>query len=81
MGEGETPETEIVVHDETNPALAQILLTLPKEGFPMPLGVIYRHPAPAFDESFWAAHGNRGKRTGKVADALRKGSVWHKDSA
>jgi len=44
----------------------------------MPLGVIYRAPAPSFDDAFWAHHPTQGKRTGKVADALRKGSVWKK---
>ncbi len=81
VGENGASESEVFVHDETSPAIAQMLLTLPKEGYPMPLGVIYRNPAPAFDESFWAAHGNKGKRTGKVADALRRGSVWRKESA
>ncbi len=78
VGDGGVPETEILVHDETSPAIAQMLLSLPHEGHPMPLGVIYRNPAPAFDESFWAHHATQGKRTGKVADALRKGSVWTK---
>ena len=81
VGENGASDAEVFVHDETSPAIAQMLLTLPKEGFPMPLGVIYRNPAPAFDESFWAQHGNKGKRTSKVADALRKGSVWRKESA
>ena len=78
VGEGGVPETDILVHDETSKAIAQMLLTLPMDGYPMPLGVIYRDPAPAFDESFWAHHATQGKRTGKVADALRKASIWKK---
>ena len=78
VGEGGVPETDILVHDETSKTIAQMLLTLPMDGYPMPLGVIYRDPAPSFDESFWAHHATKGKRTGKVADALRKGSVWKK---
>jgi 2-oxoglutarate ferredoxin oxidoreductase subunit beta len=78
-GEG-VPEADILVHDETNRALAQLLLTLPMTGFPMPLGVIYRNPAPSFNDAFWAAHASQGKRTGTVADALRKGGVWKKEA-
>jgi 2-oxoglutarate/2-oxoacid ferredoxin oxidoreductase subunit beta len=78
VGENGVPETDILVHDETNAVMAQMLLTLPKEPYPMPLGVIYRAPTPSYDDAFWAAHATQGKRTGKVADALRKGSVWKK---
>ena len=79
VGDGGVPEAEILVHDETNRTIAQLLLTLPTSGYPMPLGVIYREPStPSFDDAFWAHHATQGKRTGKVADALRKGSVWKK---
>ena len=79
VGDGGAPESEIVVHDETNRALAQMLIDLPMGSSPMPLGVIYREPsAPSFDDAFWNAHATQGKRTGKVADALRTGSVWKK---
>lgn len=78
VGEDGVPEADILVHDETSKAIAQMLLTLPMDGYPMPLGVIYRDPAPAFDETFWERHATQGKRTGKVSDALRKGSVWKK---
>lgn len=79
VGDDGVPETDILVHDETSRAIAQLLVSLPTDGFPMPLGVIYREPAPqSFDAAFWDAHPTQGKRTGKVADALRKGSVWKK---
>ncbi len=81
VGEGDVPETDILVHDETNAAMAQMLLTLPTESHPMPLGVIYRAPAPSYNDAFWAHHPTQGKRTGKVADALRKGSVWKKEAS
>ncbi|GJL95403.1 MAG: 2-oxoglutarate ferredoxin oxidoreductase subunit beta [Hyphococcus sp.] len=80
VGDNALPESDILVHDETNRALAQMLVTLPMDGYPMPLGVIYREPSVAFDDAFWKAHATQGKRTGKVADALRKGSVWKKNS-
>ncbi|MFQ5563446.1 MAG: 2-oxoacid:ferredoxin oxidoreductase subunit beta [Parvularculaceae bacterium] len=78
VGENGVPESEILRHDETNAALAQMLLTLPHDGFPVALGVIYRAPAPSFDESFWAHHPTKGERTGRVADAIRRGTTWKK---
>ncbi len=79
VGDGGVPEAEVLVHDETNRSIAQMLINLPTEGYPMPLGVIYRDPSdPAFDDAFWAAQTTKGKRTAKVADALRKASVWKK---
>jgi 2-oxoglutarate ferredoxin oxidoreductase subunit beta len=78
VGDNGVPVSDILVHDETSQAIAQMLLTLPHTGYPMPLGVIYRVPAPSFDEAFWRHHPTQGKRTGKVADALHKGSVWKK---
>ncbi len=78
VGDTGVPQTDILVHDETNRTMAQLLITLPHDGYPMPMGVIYRNPAQSFDEAFTAHHPTQRKRTGKVADALRKGSVWKK---
>lgn len=80
VGDNDVAQTDILVHDETNRTIAQMLINLPTEGFPMPLGVIFRDPAPSFDEAFWAAQTTQGKRASKVSDALRKGSVWKKAS-
>ena len=78
VGDNATPVSDVLVHDETNRTIAQLLISLPMGTFPMPLGVIYRNPGPSFDDAFWKHHPTQGKRTGKVADALRKGSVWKK---
>lgn len=78
VGENAAPVEDILVHDETNRVMAQMLLTLPMGSYPMPLGVIYRSPATSFDDAFTHHHPTQRKRTGKVADALRKGSVWKK---
>ncbi|NOX94930.1 MAG: 2-oxoacid:ferredoxin oxidoreductase subunit beta [Alphaproteobacteria bacterium] len=80
VGDGHTPEADILVHDETNRTMAQMLLTLPHDGYPMPLGVIYRNPAETYDAAFTTHHPTQRKRTGKVADALRRGSVWKKQA-
>ncbi len=79
VGEGGAAESELLVHDETNPVIAQLLLTMPKDQFPMALGVIYREEsATPYDTAFWDAHATNGKRTGKVANVLRRASVWKK---
>jgi 2-oxoglutarate ferredoxin oxidoreductase subunit beta len=70
--------SDILVHDETNPTLAQMLISMPQTEFPVALGVIYRAPSPAFDETFWRRHPTGGERTGTVAAALKKGGVWTK---
>jgi len=80
-GKHGAPLADVLVHDETNRALAQMLLALPHDGYPMPLGVVYRAPAPSYDEAFWKHHASQGKRTANVADALRSGRVWHKDAS
>ena len=79
VGDNGVTEADLLVHDETNPTIAQLLLNMPKETFPMALGVIYRVNQPTYDQSFWSNHATKGKRTGKVADALRMGSVWTKN--
>ena len=79
LGEDGITDADILIHDETSKTIAQLLINLPMGDFPMPLGVIYREPSTSFDDAFWAGHATQGKRTGRVADALRKGSVWKKD--
>ena len=74
VGENGVPESEVLVHDETNRGIAQMLVNLPMQGYPVPLGVIYREASvQSYDDAFWQHHATQGKRTGKVADALRKG--------
>ena len=79
LGENGVTIDDILVHDKTNVTLAQMLLTMPDADFPIALGVIYENQADSsFDQRFWSNHPTQGKRTGKVADALRSGSVWKK---
>lgn len=70
-------ETErVLVHDETNETLARLLLSMAEPDFPVALGVVYRNPAPSFEQGFYTAHATGMKRTASVADALRKTSTW-----
>jgi 2-oxoglutarate ferredoxin oxidoreductase subunit beta len=66
----------ILVHDETNPTLAQLLLAMQPPALPVALGVVYRNPAPTFEAQFHASHPTGFKRTGRVADAVRRTNTW-----
>src|SRR5690606_33975875 len=67
---------DVLVHDETNPTLAQLLLSMRTPEFPVALGVVYRNPAESFEKVFYAKHPTQMQRTAKVADALRQTSTW-----
>jgi len=79
VGDGGADPGDVLVHDENNRTLAHLLVEMKQPEFPMAMGVLYReHGAPAFDKAFWAHHPSGGKRTAKVASALRRGYVWTK---
>lgn len=82
VGDGGVDPSEVLVHDENNKTLAHLLVEMKHPEFPMAMGVIYReHGSPAFDKAFWAHHPTAGKRTAKVANALRRGYVWTKKAS
>ena len=66
----------VLVHDETNPTLARILLSMKEPALPVALGVIYRKPAPSFEQGFYANHPTKMQRKGSVDEAMRKTSTW-----
>jgi 2-oxoglutarate ferredoxin oxidoreductase subunit beta len=66
----------VLRHDETNAALAQLLMSMPAPEFPVALGVLYRKPAESYEHAFYANHPTALERTGRVADALRKTNTW-----
>ena len=70
LGADGVTEADILVHDETNPQLAQMLVGL--QG-PVAMGVILRRPQPAFDEQYWGARPTERRR--KVKALLRTGNV------
>ena len=76
---GGVPQQDVLVHDETNKTLAHLLIEMKHPAFPMAMGVLYReHGVASFDKAYWAHHATNGKRTAKVASALRRGYVWTK---
>ncbi len=72
IGEDGVSAADLVVHDETNPVLAQMLLSL---GAPLPtaMGVIHRRQTPAFDAAFSASK-PRDRRV-RVKQLLHRGNV------
>jgi 2-oxoglutarate ferredoxin oxidoreductase subunit beta len=67
---------EVLVHDERNPTMAQMLLSLQGPEFPVALGVIYRNPSDSYEKGFYANHPSGLKRTRSVSEALRKTNTW-----
>ena len=63
----------VLRHDETNKALAHLLVDL--EG-PVALGVLYRDPGETFEQSWYARRPRGLRRTGSVDDALRSTNTW-----
>src|SRR5262245_10440560 len=68
---------DVLRHDENNRILAQLLLAMAPPAFPMALGVILRQPgAASFEQEYYAHQPTKLARTGRVADELRKTSLW-----
>jgi 2-oxoglutarate ferredoxin oxidoreductase subunit beta len=65
LGEAGVTADDVLVHDETNRALATLLVTLEPPAFPVALGVLYCNPAPSFEAEVGAQ--------ADAADAARQG--------
>ncbi len=65
-------EEDLLVHDETNPILAQMLATM-SPPLPVAMGVIFRQEKPTFESSYWA-HKPRDRRA-KVKELLHRGNL------
>ncbi len=72
LGENGVSEADLVVHDETNTALAHMLLSLAPPN-PVAMGIIHRRRAPAFDAAYWSSKPTG--RSARVAELLRHGNV------
>jgi 2-oxoglutarate/2-oxoacid ferredoxin oxidoreductase subunit beta len=78
-------QTDVLVHDVTNGNLAALLVGLPRDEFPTPVGVIHARDQATFDGAvhrFAPPHedrqsaGKRGISPGEVESLLRRGHVW-----
>ena len=70
VGQDGVSEADIMVHDETNPIMAQLLVNL--KG-PTAMGVILRKPQPSFDQAYWQSRPTKRKQL--VKQLLRTGNL------
>ena len=63
IGENGVTEANVLVHDETNRALASMLVELDSPDYPHPMGVIYCDPAPTYEAAV----------NEQIKDAIEKG--------
>ena len=82
LGEGGIGEKDILVHDQTNRALAGMLAAMQPPAMPVALGVLYCDPAPSYDSAVAeqiAASKARMDKGGIVSDLaaiMRAGNTW-----
>ncbi|MFT4925099.1 MAG: 2-oxoglutarate ferredoxin oxidoreductase subunit beta [Phenylobacterium sp.] len=67
----------VLVHDETNPTLAQLLLSMTPPALPVALGVVYRNPKAAFETLYWQQNATKHK-TKSVDELLNSGQIWQR---
>lgn len=75
-------EDDIIVHDETNLALAQMLAAMDRPLFPVAVGVIYNNPADVTYDQAVHAQNATAKASAKITtidQLLRSGATWQVD--
>ncbi len=72
IGEDGVTEADILVHDETNPMIAELLVRM-RDPLPTAMGVIHRRTQPAFDQAYRAR--KTLERKTRVKDLLRRGNL------
>jgi 2-oxoglutarate ferredoxin oxidoreductase subunit beta len=78
VGEGGRPLDDILVHDETNPAFAQLLARMPFPEFPVAVGVLYAITRPTYDGTLQAQQKAAKEKLGNgdLGKLLRGGNTW-----
>ena len=78
VGVGGIVLDNILVHDETNKVLAQMLVSLDSAIFPVVLGIIYKDPAPSFEEevSRQRTEIRSQRQKGDLMKLMKKGGTW-----
>jgi len=82
IGEDGITEEDVLVHDETNPIMADLLQALGPPDFPVAIGVLYCDPAPSYESHFTSHTALEGSVTSVEAinDLLRRGHTWTVDA-
>lgn len=78
LGENGITESDVLVHDETNPTLARMLVTMEAPEFPVALGILYCDPAKTYDDNV-LAQVQKAQNDMPNADLdayLRRGHTW-----
>ncbi|MEC9345949.1 MAG: 2-oxoacid:ferredoxin oxidoreductase subunit beta [Pseudomonadota bacterium] len=79
LGEDGVTLDDIVVHDETNLALAQLLAAMEQPTHPVAVGVIYCNPADSSYERAVLAQDERERKAAKITSIdqlLKSGATW-----
>lgn len=78
IGENGITEDDILVHDKTNKVLAQMLVSLDHNTFPVVLGIIYHNPAPTFGDEIKNQKEEvmKQKKPASLSDLMKKGGTW-----
>ena len=82
VGEDGVSEDDIIVHDQTNLALAQMLAAMDRPDFPVAIGVIYDNPADVTYDQAVRAQNESAKAEAKITSIdqlLRSGATWQVD--
>ncbi|MEQ9643756.1 MAG: 2-oxoacid:ferredoxin oxidoreductase subunit beta [Alphaproteobacteria bacterium] len=82
LGQDGVSEDDILVHDETNKAMAQLLAAMEPPDFPVAIGVLYCNPAGTSYEAAVRGQIEAASANGKAPslnDVLRRGSTWSVD--
>jgi 2-oxoglutarate ferredoxin oxidoreductase subunit beta len=75
--DGDWQAANVIVHEETNRAVAHMLVEMPFGPFPMALGVLYCDPRPTYESA--VVEQNRTAAQGKVPDLQKlvsQGQTW-----
>ena len=78
LGAGGASETDVLVHDERNHALATLLAGMQPPALPMALGVLYAEPAETYERAVHEQIRAAKAKTGPVdlTALLRSGHTW-----
>ena len=82
VGQDGVTEDDIIVHDQTNLALAQMLAVMDRPDFPVAVGVIYDNPTDVTYDQAVTAQNVSAKADAKITtidQLLRSGATWQVD--
>lgn len=66
----------VLVHDETNPNLAHMLLNLDPQDYPVPIGVIFAVEKPTYEFTFHQETDGPYEKKHSVSSLIERGDIW-----